>query len=92
MSTAKAIARLAVLRHGPTAWNEAGRIQGRSDPPLSPQGKAWVGHWQVPADLLQSDWHRELLGVTVTPGLLLIVGAWFAAIRRIIGSILPLRA
>jgi broad specificity phosphatase PhoE len=29
---------LAVVRHGRTAWNEAGLIQGRSDQPLSPAG------------------------------------------------------
>jgi probable phosphoglycerate mutase len=30
--------RIAFLRHGPTAWNGEGRIQGRIDTPLSPAG------------------------------------------------------
>jgi broad specificity phosphatase PhoE len=33
-------AQLLFVRHGETAWNEAGRYQGRSDPPLSPKGEA----------------------------------------------------
>lgn len=32
--------RIAFLRHGPTAWNEAGRIQGHTDIPLSEAGLA----------------------------------------------------
>ena len=31
---------LLFVRHGETAWNETGRYQGRSDPPLSPKGQA----------------------------------------------------
>jgi len=31
---------LIFARHGRTAWNLAGRYQGRSDPPLSPEGEA----------------------------------------------------
>jgi len=29
-----------LVRHGETVWNEAGRVQGRSDPPLSARGEA----------------------------------------------------
>lgn len=32
--------RIAFLRHGPTDWNEQGRIQGRIDMPLSEAGRA----------------------------------------------------
>jgi probable phosphoglycerate mutase len=32
--------RIAFLRHGPTDWNEKGRIQGRIDLPLSAAGRA----------------------------------------------------
>lgn len=32
--------RLALLRHGPTLWNAQGRIQGRTDIPLSDEGLA----------------------------------------------------
>lgn len=43
--------RVALLRHAPTDWNEAGRIQGRSDRPLSPAGIAAAGRWRLPASL-----------------------------------------
>ncbi len=39
---------LVMLRHGPTEWNETGRIQGRSDRPLSPAGRAAVRDWRLP--------------------------------------------
>ena len=39
---------LVLLRHGPTDWNEAGRVQGRSDRPLSEEGRARVRNWRIP--------------------------------------------
>jgi probable phosphoglycerate mutase len=41
---------LAVLRHGPTRWNAAGRIQGRTDVSLSPEGRVEVSRWRLPDD------------------------------------------
>ncbi|HJN04727.1 MAG TPA: histidine phosphatase family protein [Alphaproteobacteria bacterium] len=41
---------LALVRHGPTAWNAAGRIQGRTDTSLSDSGRAAVRGWRLPAD------------------------------------------
>ena len=32
--------RIYIARHGETTWNVEGRIQGRSDPELSPKGHA----------------------------------------------------
>ena len=47
---------IAFIRHGPTAWNAVGRVQGRSDIPLSPEGRAEVARWVVPADLAGWAW------------------------------------
>lgn len=47
---------LMMLRHGPTAWNEAGRIQGRSDPPLSAAGRAAVATWALPPEAGGARW------------------------------------
>ncbi|WP_170585263.1 histidine phosphatase family protein [Ruegeria arenilitoris] len=41
--------RLALLRHGHTAWNRAGRIQGRSDISLDDQAKAELAGYCLPA-------------------------------------------
>jgi broad specificity phosphatase PhoE len=38
-----------LVRHGPTEWNESGRIQGQADVDLSPRGRAEVARWQLPA-------------------------------------------
>lgn len=40
--------RLLIVRHGRTAWNEAGRIQGRADTALSPAGRQQVARWRLP--------------------------------------------
>ncbi|HET7363948.1 MAG TPA: histidine phosphatase family protein [Burkholderiales bacterium] len=40
---------VALLRHGDTAWSAEGRIQGRSDVPLSDAGRAALEHFRLPA-------------------------------------------
>ena len=48
--------RLALLRHGHTPWNRAGRIQGRSDIALDPQARTDLSKLTLP-----TDWeHAEL--------------------------------
>ena len=37
---------VAFIRHGATAWNEEGRMQGRRDIPLSDRGRAEVEAWR----------------------------------------------
>lgn len=39
---------LALIRHAPTAWSAAGRLQGRADPPLDP---AALPEWRLPPAL-----------------------------------------
>lgn len=41
--------RLALLRHGHTPWNRAGRVQGRSDIALDPEAVAELGALRLPA-------------------------------------------
>jgi probable phosphoglycerate mutase len=45
------MARLALLRHGPTVWTAERRLQGRADLPLSAAGRADVASWQLPAEV-----------------------------------------
>lgn len=40
--------RVCLIRHASTAWNEDGRIQGRTDVPLSPLGRAQAAGWRLP--------------------------------------------
>ena len=42
---------VALIRHGPTAWNEQRRTQGHRDIPLSEKGRAEVSRWRVPKTL-----------------------------------------
>lgn len=40
--------RVCLIRHASTSWNESGRIQGRTDVPLSPAGRAQAARWRLP--------------------------------------------
>ncbi len=47
---------LALMRHGPTAFTEDRRIQGRRDVPLSETGRAKVRGYEVPSGLANFAW------------------------------------
>ena len=47
---------LALIRHGETAWNVEGRIQGRSDIGLSPRGIAELRSLMPPPELSGARW------------------------------------
>ncbi|MEX0286509.1 MAG: histidine phosphatase family protein [Paracoccaceae bacterium] len=47
--------RLGLIRHGPTAWNRAGQIQGRSDIPLDDEARAELDGLTLPAPWDQAD-------------------------------------
>lgn len=40
--------RVCLIRHGLTAWNLEGRIQGGTDIPLCEEGRVQVGRWRLP--------------------------------------------
>ncbi|WP_170426823.1 histidine phosphatase family protein [Ruegeria arenilitoris] len=42
------MSRLALLRHGHTHWNRAGRIQGRSDVPLDDDARVELAGYELP--------------------------------------------
>jgi probable phosphoglycerate mutase len=53
--------RIALLRHGHTAWNRAGRIQGRSDIPLDDAARAELAALCLPAGWKNADlWSSPL--------------------------------
>ena len=45
---------IAFIRHASTEWNVQGRMQGRSDEPLSAAGRADLLRWRLPADLVDT--------------------------------------
>lgn len=45
-----------LVRHGPTHWNTAGRIQGHTDIPLSDEGQARAGMQRIPAIYSDAAW------------------------------------
>jgi broad specificity phosphatase PhoE len=79
---------LAVLRHGPTAWSAARRLQGRRDIVLSPEGRVTVLSWRLPAALAGCSWltsplrraveTAEILGLAARRETRLIEMAWGA--------------
>ncbi|MEY8801283.1 histidine phosphatase family protein [Leisingera sp. XS_AS12] len=53
--------RLALLRHGHTSWNRAGRIQGRSDIPMDDTARAELAAQSLPPDWADADlWSSPL--------------------------------
>lgn len=66
---------LVLIRHGPTALTEQGRIQGRSDPPLSDNGRAAVRAWRLPDTLRGFDWQASPLRRAAETAALLAPGA-----------------
>lgn len=59
--------RLALLRHGHTAWNRAGRIQGRSDIPLDDDTRAQLSGLRLPPPWDKADlWSSPLCRATET--------------------------
>jgi len=65
------VTRLVLIRHGPTAWNAAGRMQGRSDVPLSPAGRALVGRLVPPPEWKAARWVTSPLSRAVETAALL---------------------
>lgn len=63
------------IRHGPTDWNAQGLIQGQTDVPLSPAGRAEVSRWRVPPDFLGYDWYASPLARAVETARLLGIAA-----------------
>ncbi|MBY6139726.1 histidine phosphatase family protein [Leisingera daeponensis] len=62
--------RLALLRHGHTAWNRAGRIQGRSDIPLDDQARAELRGYALPEDWRRAElWSSPLMRAAETADL-----------------------
>ena len=62
---------LVVLRHGPTDWSAERRLQGRTDVPLSPEGRQRVLRWRLPPDVPDHDWISSPLARAVDTARLL---------------------
>ncbi|GEM_PF-55929 len=63
--------RLAFLRHGITAWNREGRIQGRTDIPLDPQGRDRLARLTLPAEWRDATLHASPLSRAIETARLL---------------------
>jgi len=47
---------IALIRHGPTDWNEAKRLQGHADRHLSDAGREKVSTWRLPEEFHDFRW------------------------------------
>ena len=52
---------IALIRHGPTAWNEEKRLQGQADIPLSSNGIKRVEKWRIPEEFINFKWFSSPL-------------------------------
>ena len=66
---------LALIRHGATAWNEAGRIQGHADIPLSERGRQSLAGRGLPHELESAAWVSSPLRRAAETARLLGAGA-----------------
>ncbi|KAA0573185.1 histidine phosphatase family protein [Azospirillum sp. Sh1] len=57
--------RIAFLRHGITAWNREGRIQGRTDIPLDQEGRDRLARLTLPEDWRDATLHASPLSRAV---------------------------
>ena len=62
--------KLAILRHGHTDWNRAGRIQGRTDIALDPEARAQLAALRLPAPWGDADLVASPLARAVETALL----------------------
>ena len=78
--------RLLVVRHGATTWSEGGRLNGRSDIPLSEVGRAQVRELARTLDPRPQTtiWSSDLERATATASIL-------QAAVTVAGAVLPLR-
>ena len=60
--------RLALLRHGHTAWNRAGQIQGRTDIPLDDEARAHLAQFSLPPEWVNADLVASPLSRAVETG------------------------
>ena len=42
--------KIIILRHGKTEWNDLGKIQGKTNTVLSPEGRNQISKWQLPSE------------------------------------------
>jgi probable phosphoglycerate mutase len=67
------VSRLFLVRHGESAWNAEGRLQGQADPPLSDLGREQARALALPpgpavaSDLVRATETAELAGFRGTP-------------------------
>ena len=77
---------LVLIRHGPTDWNTAGRIQGHTDVPLSEAGRRAVRTWRLPTEITEAvddwDWLTSPLSRTRETAEILLPPAARATLRR----------
>ncbi len=62
---------LAFLRHGVTGWNREGRIQGRTDIPLDPEGRDRLARLTLPPDWRDATLHASPLSRAIETASLL---------------------
>ena len=62
---------VALLRHAPTTWNAEHRLQGRTDIPISDDGRSSAAAWRLPPEIVDFEaWASPLTRTRETAALL----------------------